>query len=236
MRLLVGKRGVFCTAASDGSWVPPGSSLHRRNEDRLTSNIGSNPIADNDLGAPAEAQRMAAALLPLMYEDLRRIARRERMRVQAGGTLQTTALIHEAYLRLQHRGAFNDSEHFMRASAIAMRHVLVNHARDRMADKRGGGVANIALDDAPEVGNAPDVVVVEINDALLKLATLSPRLAQVVECRFFAGYDDVETARALGLTDRTVRRDWVKARAWLRRELEVDRIGGDAGPADGSHP
>jgi RNA polymerase sigma factor (TIGR02999 family) len=179
---------------------------------------------DSDLGAPVETQRMAAALIPLMYQDLRRIARRERYRVRAGVTLQTTALIHEAYLKLEHLASFNDHEHFLRACALAMRHILVNHARDRMASKRGGGVANISLDDAPEMSGAPDEVILKINDALLGLAELSPRLAQVVECRFFAGYDDAETARALGLTDRTVRRDWVKARAWLRRELGA---GGD---------
>ena len=174
---------------------------------------------DNDLGAPVETRRMAAALMPLMYQDLRRIARRERQRVRAGATLQTTALIHEAYLKLEHLASFNDDDHFLRACALAMRHILVNHARDRMASKRGGGAANISLDDAPEISGAPDEVILKINDALLGLAELSPRLAQVVECRFFAGYDDAETARALGLTDRTVRRDWVKARAWLRREL-----------------
>jgi RNA polymerase sigma factor (TIGR02999 family) len=156
-----------------------------------------------------------------MYQDLRRIARRERLRVRAGATLQTTALIHEAYLKLEHLDSFNDNEHFLRACALAMRHILVNHARDRMASKRGGGVANIPLDDAPEISGAPDEMIVKINDALLALAQISPRLAQVVECRFFAGYDDAETARALGLTDRTVRRDWVKARAWLRRELDA---------------
>jgi len=183
------------------------------------TNDKSNIAIDNSLGAPVETERMAAALLPLMYEDLRRIARRERLRVRAGGTLQTTALIHEAYLKLQNLHAFNDRDHFLRASALAMRHVLVNHARDRMARKRGGGIANVSLADAPEVGEAADEMVVEINEALKNLALLSPRLAQVVECRFFAGYDDAETALALGLTDRTVRRDWVKARAWLRREL-----------------
>ena len=162
---------------------------------------------------------MAAALIPLMYQDLRRIARRERMRVHAGATLQTTALVNEAYLKLEHLESFNDDQHFLRACALSMRHILVNHARDRMASKRGGGIANIPLDDAPEISGAPDEVVVKINDALLALAQISPRLAQVVECRFFAGYDDAETARALGLTDRTVRRDWVKARAWLRREM-----------------
>jgi len=179
----------------------------------------------SDLGAPVEAQRMAAALMPLMYQDLRRIARRERHRVRAGVTLQTTALVHEAYLKLEHLASFNDDEHFLRACALAMRHILVNHARGRMASKRGGGAANIPLEDAPEISAAPDEVILQINDALVSLAELSPRLAQVVECRFFAGYDDAETARALGLTDRTVRRDWVKARAWLRRELGAGRDG-----------
>ncbi len=175
--------------------------------------------AGGDLGAPAETVRLAQALLPLMYHDLRRIARRERGGVRAGATLQTTALVHEAYLKLGHVAAFNDDQHFLRACALAMRHILVNHARDRMARKRGGGVAPIPLDEAPEISGAPDEAVVRINEALQELAQLSPRLAQVVECRFFAGYDDMETAEALGLTDRTVRRDWVKARAWLRREL-----------------
>jgi RNA polymerase sigma factor (TIGR02999 family) len=177
---------------------------------------------ESGLGAPPETQRMAAALIPLMYGDLRRIARRERLRVHAGVTMQTTALVHEAYLKLEHLESFNDHEHFLRACAIAMRHILVNHARDRMARKRGGGQSNIPLDEAPEISGAPDETVVKINDALLALAQLSPRLAQVVECRFFAGYDDAETARALGLTDRTVRRDWVKARAWLRREMGAE--------------
>ena len=187
-------------------------------------------FVESPLGAPPETQRMAAALLPLMYEDLRRIARRERLRVRAGGTLQTTALIHEAYLKLRNMTEFNDRAHFLRASALAMRHILVNHARDRMACKRGGGATDVALDEAPEVGSAPDEAVVEINAALERLAGLNPRLAQVVECRFFGGYDDEETAAALGLTDRTVRRDWVKARAWLRRELGVGAGGGVEAP------
>ena len=186
----------------------------------MTSISDSESSVDNPLGAPPETQRMAAALLPLMYEDLRRISRRERLRVRAGGTLQTTALIHEAYLKLQNLAQFNDRQHFLRASALAMRHILVNHARDRMALKRGGGIRDLALLEDVYAGDAtPDETVVDINEALGRLAGVSPRLAQVVECRFFAGYDDVETAAALGLTDRTVRRDWVKARAWLRREL-----------------
>jgi RNA polymerase sigma factor (TIGR02999 family) len=185
----------------------------------VSDSIESAISLESDLGAPVEATRMAVALIPLVYQDLRRIARRERMRVRAGATLQTTALVHEAYLKLEHLASFNDDDHFLRACAVAMRHVLVNHARDRVAGKRGGGVANISIDDLPEISGAPDEVIVKINEVLLELAQFSPRLAQVVECRFFAGYDEDETARALGLTDRTVRRDWVKARAWLRREL-----------------
>lgn len=187
--------------------------------------------SENSLGAPAEARRIARELLPLLYEDLRRIARRERYRVNAGATMQTTALIHEAYLKLQSPAAFNDHIHFLRASALAMRHVLVNHARRRLAHKRGAGIANVPLELAPEVPGTPDETLVEVNDALQRLAQLSPRLAQVVECRFFAGYDETETAAALCLTDRTVRRDWVKARAWLRRELgHAPAPDGDDGP------
>ena len=185
----------------------------------MSDSIESAISLESDLGAPVEATRMAVALIPLVYQDLRRIARRERMRVRAGATLQTTALVHEAYLKLEPLASFNDDDHFLRACAVAMRHILVNHARDRVAGKRGGGVTNISIDDLPEISGAPDEVIVKINEVLLELAQFSPRLAQVVECRFFAGYDEDETARALGLTDRTVRRDWVKARAWLRREL-----------------
>jgi RNA polymerase sigma factor (TIGR02999 family) len=185
---------------------------------------------DSSLGAPAETQRLAAELIPILYEDLRRVARRERSRVSAGGTMQTTALIHEAYLRLSRGSAFNNREHFLRASALAMRHALVNHARDRVAIKRGGGAAKVSLEDLPELAAADEGRILEINDALTRLAQLNTRLAQVVECRFFAGYDENDTALALGLTDRTVRRDWVKARAWLRREMGVAQDAADSEP------
>jgi RNA polymerase sigma factor (TIGR02999 family) len=162
--------------------------------------------------------------LPLYYEDLKRAARRERRRVQAGHTLQTTALIHEAYLKLRDTPGFNDYSHFLRASALAMRHILVNRARDRLTAKRGGGAAHLPLDgDLP--GASPDehIRILEVNDALGRLAALNARLARVVECRFFAGYSETETAAALGVTDRTVRRDWTKARAWLLHTLSPDQ-------------
>ena len=180
-------------------------------------------ISDDGFGAPPEARHLAAELLPLMYEDVRSLARRERRRVRAGVTMQTTALVHEAYLKLLSAARFNDRQHFLRASSLAMRHILINHARDRMADKRGGGANHVALEDAEDISVDEATVLIEINEALGRLAQLSPRLAQIVECRFFAGFTDEQTAQALGLTDRTVRRDWVKARAWLRREMSVSQ-------------
>ncbi len=185
-------------------------------------------LSDDGFGTPPEARRLAEELLPLLYDDVRRIARGERRRVRAGGTMQTTALVHEAYLKLLTAARFQDRQHFLRAAALAMRHILINHARDRIAAKRGGGAERASLEEVPEVGTIEPLALVEISEALKRLAVLSPRLAQIVECRFFAGFTDEETAQALGLTDRTVRRDWIKARAWLRRELlGVDLTGVD---------
>jgi RNA polymerase sigma factor (TIGR02999 family) len=174
--------------------------------------------------APEEDRRAAAELLPLLYADVRRLARHERLRVSAGSTLQTTALVHEAYLKLYRTTKFNDRAHFLRAAALAMRHVLVNHARERLAAKRGGGAPVQSLDAAEDV-SIEDRSLVDIHEALGKLAELDPRLARVVECRFFGGYSEEDTAVALGVTDRTVRRDWIKARAWLRRELAAEALG-----------
>jgi len=168
---------------------------------------------------PPDPLATAELLVPVLYDDLRRMARSARWRVSAGSTLQTTALVHEAYLRLQRSEGFADRQHFMRSAAIAMRQILVNLARDTLADKRGGGAPEVALHDAPELSAPSAESLLEVADALERLARVSPRLAQVVECRFFGGYSDEETAAALGLTDRTVRRDWEKARAWLLREL-----------------
>ena len=187
--------------------------------------------ATDPIGSPIEVVRTAESLLPLFYDEVRRIASRQRRTVVAGQTLQTTALIHEAYLKLRVAGDFNDHGHFLRSAALAMRHVLISYARYRTAAKRGGGGAIVPLNEegvleaveiALEVDVSADGELLDVNEALGRLAALSPRLAQIVECRFFAGYSDRETAEALGLTDRTVRRDWVKARAWLRRELARD--------------
>ena len=161
----------------------------------------------------------ADSLVPLLYNDLRRIARRSRWQVSAGSTVQTTALVHEAYLKLRRSPGFADRQHFMRAAAMAMRHILVNLARESMTAKRGAGVDAVPFDEAPDIAAPAAAALLEVNDVLERLRSVSERLAEVVECRFFAGYNDDETAAALGLSDRTVRRDWLKARAWLRREL-----------------
>jgi RNA polymerase sigma factor (TIGR02999 family) len=175
--------------------------------------------AEADTGRLAQT---AAQLVPLFYADLRRLARRVRYELQASETLQTTALIHEVYLKLRQVERWNDRQHFMRASAMAMRQVLVDDVRARLAQRRGAGAAHVSLDDAEaEQVAAADVDerVVVIDDALRRLATLSPRLSQTVECRYFAGYNESETAEALGVSLATVQRDWAKARAWLHREL-----------------
>jgi RNA polymerase sigma factor (TIGR02999 family) len=181
--------------------------------------------AIRDLVEPCEFPSVletADALVPLLYDDVRRLARRQRHLLRGENTMQTTALIHEAYLKLRGAPGFNDRGHFLRASALAMRHILVNHARGRLAGKRGGGAKPVSLSLAEEVVATAggDDLVVDVNEALVRLAALNLRLARVVECRFFAGFSDEETALALGVTDRTVRRDWIKARAWLRRELD----------------
>ncbi len=172
-----------------------------------------------DESLPPAVRRLADELLPLFYADLKRLARRERARAGAGGTLHTTALVHEAYLKLRETRSWNDESHFFRAAALAMRHALINHAEARRAAKRGGGVPHLSLDQALEIGVASDEALLALDEALHRLARQSARLAQVVECRFFAGFDESETARALGLSGRTVRRDWTLARAWLYREL-----------------
>ncbi len=169
--------------------------------------------------APADVRQAAEQLLPMLYADVQRLARRERRRVGAGDTLQTTVLINEAYLKLLRSPAFNDRAHFLRAAALAMRHVLINYALENLAQKRGGGAIVESLTASHDIGVADDQSLIDVHEALDRLAVLDERLAQVVECRFFAGYSEEDTALALGISDRTVRRNWIKARAWLRREL-----------------
>lgn len=171
-------------------------------------------------GAPASVRALADDLVPIFYDELRRVAQRERARVGAGETLQTTVLVNETYLKLRNARGWNDEAHFLRAAALAMRHVLVNQAEARRTAKRGSGAVHLPLTAAADIPEPQPDSVIAINEALERLASQSPRLAQVVECRYFAGFDEPTTAKALDISERTVRRDWTLARAWLQRELQ----------------
>jgi len=171
-----------------------------------------------------EPDIIAAAhqLAPRLLEEMRAHARFARRRVRAGETLRTTALVHEAWLRVQRSARWNDERHFLRAAALAMRQALVDHARAQLAAKRGGRPPASLEEAVAEPYWESDEKLVELDDALRRLSALNPRLTRVVECRFFGGYSDEETAHILDVTARTVRRDWVKARAWLHRDLESE--------------
>lgn len=162
-------------------------------------------------------------LVPLVYEELRLIAHRQLAARGGNGTLQTTALVHEAYLKLvdQSQAGWRDRAHFLALASVAMRHVLVDRARARAALKRGGEFRRIPLDDQVLAVDDQPEAFLQLEGALTELAGVAPRLARVVECRFFGGMNEAEIAEALGVTVRTVERDWAKARALLRRSLEA---------------
>lgn len=160
-------------------------------------------------------------LLPLVYEELRRIGHRLLQGENAGHTLTTTALVHEGYLRLvdQRRVTWVDRAHFLAVAATAMRRILVDHARRRTALKRGAGSRPLRLDEAVALADERAQEMLDLDEALTRLATMNERLACVVECRFFGGLTTEETAAALDVTPRTVERDWAKAKSWLYQEL-----------------
>jgi RNA polymerase sigma factor (TIGR02999 family) len=160
------------------------------------------------------------ALFPIVYDELRRLARAALARERAGHTLQPTALVHEAYLRLvsQHAADLSGRAYFFGLAASMMRRILVNHARDRAAEKRGGGAMAVTLSQAEEIGDGA-LDVVELHEALEALAKLDERQARVVELKFFAGLEIDEIAEMLGVSPATVRRDWTMAKLWLGREL-----------------
>ena len=140
---------------------------------------------------------------------------------EGGRTLSTTGLVHEAYLKLvdQSRTTWSDRAHFFALASVAMRHVLVDRAKARFAQKREGALQRVSLDSEQIAGDDQAEALLDINDALDRLAAVEPRLARVVECRFFGGLSEEETASALDITTRTVQRDWAKARMLLRRAL-----------------
>ena len=160
-------------------------------------------------------------LMPLIYEELRKMARRYMRQQNPGHTLQTTALIHEAYLRMvkQPEKQFQNRTHFFGVAAQAMRHILVDYARARNTNKRGGGVRPISLEEAALVTQDRAVELVAFDDALKELERLSKRQSQVVELRYFGGLSVDETATVLEVSPDTVMRDWSMAKTWLHRAL-----------------
>jgi RNA polymerase sigma factor (TIGR02999 family) len=163
----------------------------------------------------------ADALFPIVYRELRQLARGQRRRLRAGATLNTTAVVHEAYLKLVDapQVSVRDRQHFLALAARAMRQILVDHARRRRASKRGADAHHTDLDGREIVAESKALDVLALEDALNELGALEARLVQIVELRFFAGLSVDETAEALGLAPRTVDRDWRRARAFLHHEL-----------------
>ena len=184
---------------------------------------GASAPQDATGGATPAVRALADELVPLFYNELRGMARRVRGRAGGGATMQTTALVNETYFKLRGARGWNDDSHFLSAAALAMRHVLVNYAKARRTAKRGSGAEHLPLTAADHVATNEDETLINLNEALERLGQQAPRLAQVVECRYFGGYDEPATARALNLSERTVRRDWALARAWLHRELQLER-------------
>ena len=165
----------------------------------------------------SSVQRVAVEYLPKLYSEMRRLAR---ARLAGGGRytlLDTTALVHESFLRLQHANhlTVNDSQHFLAYATTTMRSVIVDYVRRRKAERRGGGVAQTTLDTELDPPGASDEEILVVHDALEVLATIDFRLVLVVEMRYFGGLTDIEIGQALGVTDRTVRRDWDRARLLL---------------------
>lgn len=169
-------------------------------------------------GAPDARDR----LMRIVYEPLREIAERHLGRERSGHTLQATALVHELYVRFadQRRVEFRDRVHFFGVAAQVMRRILVDYARRRKSDKRGGGAAPLAIEQAVRVCDEQDFDVIALDLALDRLAEIFPQHAKIVELRFYGGLTLDETAEALGISPATVSRDWTMARAWLRGAMQ----------------
>jgi RNA polymerase sigma factor (TIGR02999 family) len=162
------------------------------------------------------------ALIPMVYNELRRQARRHLRGERPDHTLESAALVNEAYLRLVRQDApqWQNRAHFFGVAAQLMRHILVDHARKRIAVKRGAGAPLLALDPELAPAQKPGIDLVALDDALAKLAAIDPEQTRLIELRFFGGLSIEEAAVVLGVSPATVKREWVTARAWLRRELK----------------
>lgn len=165
-----------------------------------------------------------ATLIEVIYPELKRLARFQLQRERPDHTLNTTAIVHEAYLRLVSKSQkWNNRRHFLRAAATVMRHLLVDHARKRNAAKRGEGKAVLLLDEELHGNKDDTLAVLALDNAMKDIAAIDPRLEQIVECRYFAGLSVADTAEALDMAVRTVERDWQRARGYLLRAMEQNQ-------------
>ena len=180
------------------------------------------PITKLLLELSAGNRKALDDLLPLVYEELRRLAHQRLRRERAGHTLSATAVAHEAYLRLvdEQQMQWQNRAHFFAVASTAMRRILVDYARARARDKRGGGAITVAVDAGLEIEMAGDTLEIIVLDQMLsRLAAMSERACRVLECRVFGGLSIEETGAALGIAPMTVKRDWMFAKTWLRREM-----------------
>jgi RNA polymerase sigma factor (TIGR02999 family) len=194
---------------------------------RYSGSDTSSPVTEILHQARAGDRQAMDRLVSLVYDELHALAHRKLTFEQPGHTLQTTALVHEAYLKLvdQTRVDWQNRTHFFAVAALAMRRILVNHAEGRRAAKRGGAVVPLELAEAQAAPSAaPDDRILALDEALTRLAQFNERGARVVEYRFFGGLGYDEIATIMGLSAITVRRAWETARAWLKRELEADFV------------
>jgi RNA polymerase sigma factor (TIGR02999 family) len=169
-------------------------------------------------------QEAREALIPVVYDELRRLARRHLWHERPDHTLQSAALVNEAYLRLvrQKTPQWQDRAHFFGFAAQMMRHILVDHARNRLAAKRGAGAPRLSLDPQLALPQRSEVDLVALDDALNRLASLDAQQSRLIELRFFGGLSIEETAVVMGISPATAKREWATARAWLRRELSKE--------------
>jgi RNA polymerase sigma factor (TIGR02999 family) len=181
----------------------------------------SNPVTELLVRWRGGDREALEELMPLVYDELRRLAHHYLRRERADHTLQSTALVHEAYLRLAGQNApqWQNRAHFFGIAAHIMRQILVEYARGRNADKRGGSALTLTLDEAVAISQGTDVDVVALDKALSELSDLDAQQGRIVELRFFAGLTIEDTSEVLGISPATVKRDWVTARAWLFRAM-----------------
>ena len=190
------------------------------------STLPSNEVTQLLIAWSGGNREALAQLIPLVYDELHLLARRYMQRERSDHTLQPTALIHEAYLHLvdQNRVKWQNRAHFIGVAARVMRHVTLNHARHHRAAKRGGGMLTVSLDEsvAKDLVEGPALDVIELDEALNRLAALDPQQSQLIELRFFGGLTIEETAEVLKISTATVKREWRSARAWLQCEMQPD--------------